>query len=285
MRAGVPQGSILGPVLFNLYINDMPKTPNTDLYLYADDTSITAQSGKPNLIRNRLQMALNNLQPWLTKWRIKVNNRKSQAIIFTKRRNHRFPAHALQPLQLFGKEITWSNQVVYLGVTMDQGLTWNAHLLNTRHKAQAQLRKLYPLLNLNSALSYKIGLMLYKTLIRPILTYASPVWGYAAPTHIKTLNQLQNKILRIITKVPYYAPARKLHEELKMHTIEEFIKKLASDLYDTCKRHHNSLVTQLGNYDTDNKHKRPLHIFDRSITNATSAIDISVYLYHLLTPT
>lgn len=107
---------------------------------------------------------------------------------------------------------------------------------------------------------------LHKTLIRPVMTYASPAWGHCAKSHIKQLQVLQNKILRIITKVPRIAPVTILHKDLKIHTIEQFIKKLTHNMYKRCENHHNEIIANLGQYDANiGTHKRPLSLFNRTI--------------------
>jgi len=74
MRAGVAQGGLISPVLFSLYVNDMPKSSNhVELALYADDTAIIATSRTPALLVSYLQSYLNHFERWLTEWRIAIN--------------------------------------------------------------------------------------------------------------------------------------------------------------------------------------------------------------------
>ena len=113
MRAGAVQGGLISPVLFSLYVNDMPRpSHHVELALYVDDTAIIATSRKPMM----LVSYLNDLQRWLSEWRIAINVPKSTALIF---------AHAgrrfIQPRQvtLFGEPIQWVDTARYLGVTLD----------------------------------------------------------------------------------------------------------------------------------------------------------------------
>ncbi|WP_419580057.1 reverse transcriptase domain-containing protein, partial [Streptococcus anginosus] len=87
IQAGVPQGSVLGPILFNLYINDIPtlQLPHTTISMYADDTAIVSQSYSPLIATRRIQEQLLAIEPWLITWKIQLNVNKCQAIIYTKR--------------------------------------------------------------------------------------------------------------------------------------------------------------------------------------------------------
>ena len=83
MRAGVAQGGLISPVLFGLYVNDMPSPSyHVELAVYAVDMSIIATSRKPTLLASHLESYLNELQRWLSEWRIGINVSKSTAIIF-----------------------------------------------------------------------------------------------------------------------------------------------------------------------------------------------------------
>jgi len=85
MRAGVAQGGLIPPVLFTLYVNDMPShSHHVELAVYANDTAFTATSRKPTLLVSYLESYLNDLQRWLTEWRIVINISKNSAILFAR---------------------------------------------------------------------------------------------------------------------------------------------------------------------------------------------------------
>ncbi|GFV56541.1 probable RNA-directed DNA polymerase from transposon BS [Trichonephila clavipes] len=86
VKSGIPQGSVLGPRLFNLYINDIPKADNVHLAMYADDTAIISQHTYNFKIIERLQNYITRLQLWLVAWKFKVNASKSASFLFTKQR-------------------------------------------------------------------------------------------------------------------------------------------------------------------------------------------------------
>ncbi|GBM02815.1 hypothetical protein AVEN_51999-1 [Araneus ventricosus] len=104
-------------------------------------------------------------------WKIKVNTDKCQAVYFTRRRK------VPDPPKLYRKAVNWSTETKYLGVTLDSRLTYDKHITNINKKTRTAKDKLYPLLDRNSKLSLKNKLLLYKTILRPIMAYASPVWG------------------------------------------------------------------------------------------------------------
>ena len=262
IRSGVPQGSIVGPTLFNLYINDIPhdvQNQNSMIHIFADDTLISGQSWEPTIAADRVQQNLILIEEWLEKWRLKINIDKCQAVLFSKRTSH---FRTLPPeLKLFGEEIQWRNEAKYLGVILDKKLLFSRHIDWTKSKAYMRLRILYPLLNYRSHLNMRTAITLYKSLIRPIMSYACPVWGHAAKTHIKKLQIIQNKILYMATKLPRVTPLRTLHREANVEMISEHIRQSTNNFYRSREGHSNPLVERLGRYDTEHDvHKRPLAI-------------------------
>ena len=192
MRAEVAQGGIISPVLFSLYVNDMPSpSRHVDLALYAEDTAAIATSCQPALLVTYLETYFSDLERWLSEWRIVINVPKGSAMFFAKT-GRRIPKP--RTVQLFGQPIQRFDNVPYLGVTLDKRLAWSMHIVQVRKK-KAQRR---------SALSIKNGVLLYKQLIRPTMDYACPVWRTAARSHTKKLQLLQSKCLRIATNTPWY---------------------------------------------------------------------------------
>ena len=155
MRAGVAQGGLISPVLFSLYVNDMPSpSHHVELALYADDTAVIATSRKPTLLVSYLESYLNDLQRWLSEWRIAINVSKSSAMIFA-RAGRRFIQP--RPVTLFGEPIQWVGTTRYLGVTLDKRLTWSPHIVQVRKKTAQRMGMLGPLLNRKSDLSVRNG--------------------------------------------------------------------------------------------------------------------------------
>jgi len=121
MEAGVPQGAVLSPFLYNIYVSDPPRTQRTSLALYADDTAIMARSRSGRLLTRYLQEETTALEKWCNKWKIDLNAEKMQTIVFKRR-----PKMIEGNVRLQGMDIEWRNEATYLGVKMDQKLTWEA---------------------------------------------------------------------------------------------------------------------------------------------------------------
>jgi Reverse transcriptase (RNA-dependent DNA polymerase) len=266
IKAGVPQGSILGPTLFNLYINDMPRSPHTEIALYADDTAIIAQSLHGKQACQYLEEALNDLEDWYEDWRIKVNVTKSNAVLFTRKkkssRKKTINYNETTTITLFDEEIPWKKDAKYLGVTLDAKLKWNTHVTETAKKAKSRLGMLYPVLNKKSKLSLENGLTLYKTMILPILTYAAHIWGKTSKSNINKLQNVQNKSLRIITHCPWFIRNNDIHADLSTPLVLDQIKINAERFYEKLSSIPNPLIQILSNYSVTEflKYARPKNL-------------------------
>ena len=143
-------------------------------------------------------------------------------------------------------------------VTQDNRLNWNTHITETLRKAYVRLKLYYPILNRNSSLSIRAGRDIYLLLLRPILTYASPVWGYTEKSKINRLQVFQNKMLRLAARAPRATRLRTLHKELNTPLLKDFMVKLGEKLYRRSPTIDNRLINQLGQYWTVwDRHKRP----------------------------
>lgn len=228
IEAGVPQGSVLGPSLFNIYISDIPTFNNTQIAQFADDTAIYATSFSAEVAYRKLTIHNHYLQKYFTKWKIKLNSSKTEIITFTKKKTDvtihslKSPAATLKPVK----------QVKYLGMVLDRGLTFSMHITKAIKAAYMAINRVYPIINRKSQLSLENKLLLYKAVIRPVLTYAAPAWCSASVTSIKRLQLIQNKCLRIINSANRYTKITELHKNSNnLPFLEDFIIKLSLAFY------------------------------------------------------
>jgi hypothetical protein len=158
-------GGLISPVLFSLYINDLPPLlHHAELALYADDAAIIVTYRKPTLVVSYLESFLNDIQRWLSEWRIAINVSNSTAVIFALAGRRIIQP---RPVTLFREPIEWVETACCLAVTLDTRLTWSPHIDQVRRRAAQWLGILSPLFNRKSDVSVRNGVVLYKQLIRP----------------------------------------------------------------------------------------------------------------------
>jgi hypothetical protein len=178
----------------------------------------------------------------VSEWRIAINVSKSSAMLFAKTGRHIPKPRAVH---LFGEPIQWVDEARYLGVTLDKRLTWSKHIDQVRKKAAQRLGTLGSLLNRRSGLSIRNGVLLYKQLIRPMMDNACPVWRSAARSHVKNLQVLQSKCLRIATSAPWYIGNRQIHDDLGVPYFSDHIRSLTERFDSKLADVGNPLVKQL----------------------------------------
>ncbi|GBO22578.1 putative RNA-directed DNA polymerase from transposon X-element [Araneus ventricosus] len=123
-KAGTPQGSILSPLLYTIYTSDFPKTKQIINCFFADDTAILAQGTTINYVIHTLQKDLKNIEKWCTLWRVAINTDKTHTVMFRKGKSRK----KLKALSFFDEDLTWDKEVKYLGLILDDKLTFRSHL-------------------------------------------------------------------------------------------------------------------------------------------------------------
>lgn len=248
INAGVPQGSVLGPLLYLLFTADLPTTRHTKIATFADDTAILSSHRQHTTASMHLQEHLDSLQTWLNKWRIKANETKSTHVTFTMNRN------ICPPVSINNRPLPQSNDAKYLGMHLDQRLTWKKHIFTKRKQLGLKLQKMYWLMGKNSSLSLENKILLYKSIIKPIWTYGIQLWGTASNSNIEILQRFQSKVLRIIVNAPWYVPNILIQRDLKMTSVKDEIKNFYMKYENRLSAHPNELAVNL--LDTENDFRR-----------------------------
>jgi hypothetical protein len=248
VSAGVPQGSPLSPFLFNLFINDMPVPKHCKLAIYADDTALTSSVKNYDLqiLVNRMGSGLAEIGNYFSSWKVKINSEKTEAILFTKstKMNKLKETHKIH----FNETLDWKNNVQYLGLTLDPKLTFKTHIDKCRRKGGMVTRFLFPLMKRTSALSQQGKITLYRSYIRPVMTYACPVFSNSANCHMQRLQVFQNKCLRMALNAHYRTRVSSLHHKTRIPMIRSFVQQLTDNFYKKCAYSTNKLVSRLGDY-------------------------------------
>lgn len=241
ISAGVPQGGILSPILYNVFASDQPTTPNTLVGDYADDKAILSIHSDPAVAAQNLQTHLNLMEKWYTDWRIKINQCKSVHSTFTLR---------LSPCPnvfIYNTKIPTASNIKYLGLTLDKRLTWAQHIKSKRINLNLRLRLLKNLINNNKYTSINTKLLIYKSLLKPIWTYGLQLWGNAKKSNINKIQSFQNIALRKLLNAPYYVSNHTIHADLKMPLVYKEAKEYYRRFHACTLSHPNPLVRNLAN--------------------------------------
>ena len=201
VTSGIPQGSILGPLIFVLYINDLPDMINSSMLLFADDTKIFTEV-KSIEDQNSLQADVNSMCEWSRQWLLKYHPDKCKIMRIGKKDKPQFL------YTLNGQELKYTSEEKDLGVTIDDKLKFNAHIsnkVNTANSIMGLIRRTFTFLDKT------IFTRLFKALVRPHLEYANSVWY---PSTIKLKNMIEN-VQRRATKRLACCAGMEYHERLK----------------------------------------------------------------------
>ena len=235
----MPQGSILGSILYVFYTADIPTTQNAMVAMYTDDTAILSRHKDYRVASTLLQNAVSKVTKWAKRWKIKLNELKSIRVDFALR------PHGYEPTYIANKPVPSSNTARYLGIHLDSRLTWPTHVSKKKEYVRVLLRKYYWLLGYHSTLGLGSKQLVYNMIIKPSWTYGIQIWGTTKKSNREVVQRAQNKVLRCITQAPWFVPNVAIHRDLRMDTVEETIRKAAEKYSRRLHSHPNVEAIQL----------------------------------------
>jgi hypothetical protein len=233
VTSGIPQGSVLGPVMFIMYINDLPMAVNSNMYLFADDTKLFREiiSG---MDRALLQDDINGMVRWSLIWLLRFHLGKTKHLTIGSRDEDPDSLYTM-PEPNSGDRIPIEKIETEkdLGVHIDKRLNFNHHIttaVNKAHRISAVIRRAFRFLD------PKTFCILYKALVRPHLEYAQPVWHPHKRGHIDKLEAVQRRATRQVPSLGNLSYPDRLRR-LKLPTLA--YRRLRGDMIETYKLTHN----------------------------------------------
>ena len=217
ITCGVPQGSILGPLLFILYLNDFVNVnPNNHNVLYADDTNIffTTDPNAQNV--DRINIQLDYLNKWFAVNHLSLSHEKTNYMFFS---NNRPPENIM--LKIGNCILSQVRAAKFLGVMIDDKLTWIDHIEYIKKKVSKCISIIFKVRYL---LSTRWKLKLYKTFVLPLFNYCNIVWGSAPISHLRSLLVSQKKVLKMSLNLHRYSPTDFVYESSGCHSINNINK-------------------------------------------------------------
>ena len=186
IKCGVPQGSILGPLLFLIYINDLPSVSKFFLpIVFADDTNLFCTGKNLNDIVKEINVEIDKIYSWVKANKLSLNVDKTSFMLFTPKC---FPRN-MNDLLINGSRISEVNETIFLGVIIDNKLNWSPHIMYISKK---MAKGIGIILKARKFFNNETLFSLYYTFVYPYLNYCIHVWGKTYDNHLRHLLVLQN---------------------------------------------------------------------------------------------
>ena len=223
IKCGIPQGSILGPLFFLIYINDLPKClTNTKARLFADDTNITAVGNNIKEVEGAMNSDLENLYKWLTANKLSLNVTKTEFLLIGSNQMLKSISNHQTNISIAENQIKQVSDSKTLGIIVDENLNWKNNTNNICKKITSGLGALR---RIKEFVDQKTLLSIYNAIIQPYFDYCCEVWNVFGETQCTRLQKLHNRSGRIITSMPNEVSQDTILNQLKWEPLKLQRKK------------------------------------------------------------